>query len=245
MTTVLFLTSFLSRAQSTGFINRPATVAAGRAVLDPNSDSYTSATPAGYAGDDVGNSEIPFRSLPALSSEPYGDLRRGPNHLFSDFVPDANKRGYYTYFTGTNLLFRFRMGSVMSGSKGYSVLLDTDGKFGATGPDADPNFQAETTGSNGNPGFEIEIVLETNFRIAIYNVDGTSNPTLVKAYTNWQDMSQVSIAGTFDNGDPDFLIDFYVPFSDLQAAPFNLTTSSPLRMAATTVMAPKGAIGGP
>jgi hypothetical protein len=245
LTTALVFTSFFSQAQSTGYINRPATVAAGRTVLDPNSDSYTSATTAGYNGDDVSNSEIPFRSLPALSNEPYGDLRRGPDHRFSDFVPDINKRGYYTYFTGTNLLFRFRVGSIMSGSKGYSVLLDTDGKFGATGPDADPNFQAETTGSNGNPGFEIEIVLETNFRIAIYNVDGTSNPTLVKAYTNWQDMSQVSIAGTFDNGDPDFFIDFYVPFSDLQATPFNLTTSSPLRMAATTVMAPKAAIGGP
>lgn len=133
----------------------------------------------------------------------------------------------------------------MSGSKGYSVLLDTDGKFGATGANADPNFQAATTGTNGNPGFEIEIVLETNFRIAIYNVDGTSSPTLIKAYTNWQDYSQISIAGTFDNGDPDFFMDFYIPFSDLQAAPFNLTSSSPIRLSSTTVMAPKAAIGGP
>jgi hypothetical protein len=40
-------------------------------------------------------------------------------------------------------------------------------------------------------------------------------------------------------------MDFYIPFSDLQAAPFNLTTATPIRLSATTVMAPKPAIGGP
>lgn len=245
LTALLLAGTLFSQAQSSGFINRPATLPASRSVLDPNLDSYSSKTAGGYANDDVGNSEINYYPMPSFTREPYGDLRRGPDHRFSDFVPDKNNLGYYMHFDGTNLLFRFRMGSVMSGSKGYSVLIDTDGKFGSAGPDADPNHKAETTGTNDNPGFEIEIVLETNFRIAIYNVDGTSNPVLVKAYNNWQDNSQVSIAGTSDNGDPDFFIDFFIPFSDLQAAPFNLTTSTPLRMCATTVMAPKGAIGGP
>lgn len=72
------------------------------------------------------------------------------------------------------------MVSIVSGSKGYSILMDTDGKFGATGANADPNYLASTTGVNGNPGFEIAIVLETNFIIAIYNVDGTSTPVLAK-----------------------------------------------------------------
>lgn len=234
-----------SNGQSTGYINRPATIAAGRTVLDPNGDGYTSASASGFAGDDVANSEIPYRSVPSFSKEPFGDLRRGPNHLYSDFVPDVNNIGYYFYYSGTNLLFRMRMGSIMPGSKGYSVLLDTDGKMGASGASADPNYIPATTGTNGNPGFEIEIVLETNFRISIYNVDGTSSPSLIKSYTNWQEMSQVSIAGTFDNGDPDFFIDFYIPFADLQAAPFNLTTSTQLRMIATTVMSPQAAIGGP
>lgn len=242
---VLLLSFFFSNAQSTGYINRPATIAAGRTVLDPNGDGYTSTNSSGFAGNDVANSEIPYRSVPSFSKEPFGDLRRGPSHLYSDFVPDANNVGYYFYYDGTNLLFRMRMGSIMPGSKGYSVLLDTDGKFGATGASADPNYVPATTGTNGNPGFEIEIVLETNFRIAIYNVDGTSTPTLIKSYSNWQDMSQVSIAGTFDNGDPDFFIDFYIPFADLQATPFSLTTSTQLRMIATTVMAPQAAIGGP
>ena len=238
--------SLTSYSQLPGFINRQATSPAGRLVLDPNSDGYTSVTPAGFGNDDVANSEIMYAGIRAYSIEPFGDLRRGPAHNFSDFVPDASGNGVYYHFSaGNNILFRMRLGSIMQGSKGYSIMMDTDGKFGATGPNADPNYLPATTGTNGNPGFEIEVVLETNFRIAIYNVDGTSSPVLVKQYTNWQDMSQVSVASSNDNGDPDFLIDFYIPFADLQAAPFNLTTSSPIRFTATTVMAPKAAIGGP
>lgn len=240
------LTVFIASAQIPGFINRQATIAVGRTVLDPNGDGYTSATTAGFNNNDVTNAEIIYSGIKAYSIEPYGDLRRGPNHSYSDFVPDSAGNGVYHYFSAAqNLLFRMRMGAIMPGSKGYSMLLDTDGKFGATGANADPNYLPNTTGTNGNPGFEIEIVLETNFRIAIYNVDGTSSPALVKQYTNWMEMSQVSIASTNDNADPDFLIDFYIPFSDLQAVPFNLTTASPIRICATTVMAPKPAIGGP
>ncbi len=237
---------FQSISQVSGFINRPATVAAGRLVLDPNADGYTSLTTTGFGTNDVTNAEIAFKGIKAYSIEPFGDLRRGPNHAFSDFVPDSSGNGVYHHFSvAGNVLFRMRMGAVMPGSKGFSILMDTDGKFGASGANADPNYLPSTTGTNGNPGFEIEIVLETNFRIAIYNVDGTSSPVLVKQYLNWQDMSQISIAATNDNGDPDFLIDFYIPFSDLQAAPFNLTAASPIRMSATTVMSPQAAIGGP
>jgi hypothetical protein len=242
---VLFCLQQVSAQSSIGVIVRAATSTAGKAVLDPNSDGYTSATSSGFGSNDVTNSEISLVSVPTYSTEPYGDLRRGPNYLYSDFVPDNNGNGVYMAYSGGNLIFRFRVGSIMSGSKGYSILIDTDNKFGATGANADPNYQAATTGTNGNPGFEIEVVLETNSRIAIYNVDGSSSATLVTSYTNWQDMSQVSIAGTFDNGDPDFFIDFYIPFSDLTASPFNLTTSTPLRFSSTTVMSPQAAIGGP
>ncbi|HET9056619.1 MAG TPA: T9SS type A sorting domain-containing protein [Chitinophagaceae bacterium] len=239
------LLSFHTLAQGDGLINRIATSLSGRAVLDPNGDGYTSLSTSGFLGNDVSNSEIPYKAVPSFSTEPNSDLRRGPNHLYSDFVPDSSGNGFYVYYNGSNLLFRFRVGSIIPGSKGYSVLIDTDGKFGPAGVSADTNYRAATTGTNGNPGFEIEIVLETNSRIAIYNVDGTSSPVLIKSYANWQDMSQVSIAGTNDNGDPDFYIDFYIPFSDLQAAPFNLTTSSTLRLLATTVVSPQASIGGP
>jgi hypothetical protein len=233
-------------AQLPGFINRQATSIGGRAILDPNGDGFSSQTTAGFPGSDVTGSEISFQAIKAYSLEPYSDLRRGPNHSYSDFVPDAQGNGVYHHFSAAqNMIFRMRMGRIMPGSKGYSILMDTDGKFGASGPNADTNYLPSTTGTNGNPGFEIEIVLETNFRIAIYNVDGTSSPVLVKQYLNWQDMSQVSIASTNDDGDPDFLIDFYIPFSDLQAPPFNLSISSSIRMSATTVMSPQAAIGGP
>lgn len=243
---LLTINCFPAFSQVPGLINRQATSVPGRAVLDPNSDGYTSKTTAGFGTNDVTNSEIAYNGIRSYAIEPNSDLRRGPNHAYSDFVPDSSGNGFYFYFTAAQqMLFRFRMGGIMPGSKGYSVLMDTDGKFGAAGANADPNYQPSTTGTNGNPGFEIEIVLETNFRIAIYNVDGTSSPVLIKQYTNWQDMSQVSLAATNDNGDPDFLIDFYIPFADLQAAPFNLTVSSTIRMTATTVMEPGAAIGGP
>ncbi len=242
----LLLTCSNAFSQVPGFINRQATSIGGRAVLDPNGDGYTSATTAGFGTNDVANAELAYTGIKAYPAEPYGDLARGANHNFSDFVPDTAGSGVYFRFSAAQqMMFRMRLGSVVPGSKGYSILMDTDGKFGASGTNADPNYLPATTGTNGNPGFEIEIVLETNSRIAIYNVDGTTSPVLVKQYTNWQDMSQVSVASTNDNGDPDFLIDFYIPFSDLQAAPFNLTTSSPIRMTATTVMSPQAAIGGP
>ncbi|HMK05559.1 MAG TPA: hypothetical protein VK489_15265, partial [Ferruginibacter sp.] len=245
-TTLLSINSLRAFSQVTGLINRQATSVTGRAILDPNSDGYSSLTSAGFGNNDVINSEIAFKGIRSYAIEPNSDLRRGPNHAYSDFVPDSSGNGFYSFFTAAQqVLFRVRMGAIMPGSKGYSVLMDTDGKFGATGANADPNYLPSTTGTNGNPGFEIEVVLETNFRIGIYNVDGSSSAALVKQYTNWTEMSQVSIAGTNDNGDPDFFIDFYIPFSDLQAAPFNLTASSSIRMTATTVMAPTAAIGGP
>jgi hypothetical protein len=246
---VLFLVVLINNtafSQLPGFINRQATSVGGRAILDPNSDGYTAASTAGFGSNDVINSELLYIGIKAFPMEPFGDLARGANHNFSDFVPDTAGSGVYYRFSATNqVMFRMRMGSIVPGSKGYSILMDTDGKFGASGANADPNYLPATTGVNGNPGFEIEIVLETNSRIAIYNADGTASPVLVKQYTNWQDMSQVSIASTNDNGDPDFLIDFYIPFSDLQAAPFNLTAASTIRMTATTVMSPQAAIGGP
>jgi len=233
-------------SQVAGFINRQATSVGGRAILDPNGDGYTSATTAGFGNNDVVNAELTYTGIKAYPAEPFGDLARGANHNFSDFVPDTAGSGvYYRFSAAQQVMFRMRLGSIVPGSKGYSILMDTDGKFGAAGANADPNYLPASTGVNGNPGFEIEIVLETNFRIAIYNVDGTASPVLVKQYTNWQDMSEVSIASTNDNGDPDFLIDFYIPFSDLQAAPFNLTIASPIRMTATTVMSSQAAIGGP
>ncbi len=235
---VLLLFSANSFAQTPGIIVRPAG-SNGPAVLDPDVNGYTSISTSGFDGNDISNSEIAYKTVPPVVSEPTGDLLRGPSGKYSDIVRTFDGSGFYLFNDGTNFLCRLRIGGVVSGSKGYSILLDTDSKFGNTGAYADPNYQAATTGVNGNPGFELEIVLETNFRIAIYNVDGTSNPVFITSYpisTN----SQISIAATNDGGDPDYFYDFYVPFSAM-----GITASTPLIATATTVMAPQPAMGGP
>jgi hypothetical protein len=236
----LFLLLFIGNtfAQSPGIIVRPA-AGIGSTPLNPNGDGFTSSSTSGFASSDISESEVSYKIVPPAFLEPTSDLMRGPAQLYSDLVRQVDGSGFYIYNDGTNLLFRLRLGNIISGSKGYSVLIDTDGKIGGTGAYADPNYQAATTGVNGNPGFELEVVLETNFRVAVYNVDGTSNPTLLNSYginTN----SQISIALSTVSGTPDYFYDFYVPISAL-----GITASTPLRMVATTVMAPTAAIGGP
>jgi hypothetical protein len=257
---LFFSFSSITSAQFvSGQIIRACASATGRNVLDPNNSTdgstndYTSKLISGFGTTgtipDVDNSELPYKPLPPFALEPYSDLRRGPSHLFSDYVPDVNGGAYYMHYDGTNFLFRLRMGTIIPGAKGYSLLFDTDGKFGATGANADPNYIAATTGTGGNPGFEIEIVLCTgggSDGILVYNVDGTDNPTTPAAtLSGWLNYSQISIAATADNGDPDFLLDFYVPTTVFtNNLGLNLSTTR-LRVIPTTVMAPKGAIGGP
>ena len=240
-TLTLFLISFISvflNAQTPGIIVRPAGTA-GPAVLDPNLNGYTSIATSGFGNNDISNSEIPYKVIAPLVAEPTGDLLRGPSGKFSDIVKTFDGSGFYLFTNGTNLLCRLRIGGIVSGSKGYSILLDTDQKFGPSGPSADPNFQAATNGNNGNPGFEYEVVLETNFRIAIYNVDGTSTPLFVASYSLATN-SQISVAATTDGGDPDYFYDFHVPYTAM-----GITSTTPIRAIATTVMSPGPAIGGP
>jgi hypothetical protein len=225
-------------AQSPGLIVRPAG-GSGSTPLNPNGDGFSSSSTSGFISNDVTESEVAYKIVPPVFLEPTSDLMRGPNELYSDLVRQVDGSGFYVFNTGINLLFRLRIGNIVSGSKGYSILIDTDGKIGNTGPYADPNYQAATTGVNGNPGFELEVVLETNFRVAVYNVDGTSTPSLLNSYginTN----SQISVALSTVSSTPDYFYDFYVPVSAL-----GISASTPLRMTATTVMAPTAAIGGP
>jgi hypothetical protein len=249
---VLFLLSPSLYAQNKpGKVIRTAPAGTARTTLDPNGDDFVSADIAGFpVNDDVTTSEIKYKPIVPYNLEPYGDLRRGPNHLFTDFVPGIDNASYYMFYRNTPgseaLLFRMRLGTVMPGAKGYSVLFDTDGKFGATGPNADPNYIPATTGIGGNPGFEVEIVLATgggNDGILVYNIDGTDNPTSPITFSGWTNYSQISIAATNDNGDPDFYIDYYVPKSALDAV--GITAATSFRVIPTTVMAPKAAIGGP
>ena len=167
---------FSNFAQTPGIIYVPPG-GMGVTPLNPNGDGWSSTITTGFTLNDITESDIPFQPLPVPYAEPTSDLVRGADCKFSDIVRiDSFDSGVYMYSDGTNLLFRFRQGSTTPGSKGYSILIDSDMLFGCCGPNADPNYIPKTTGTNGNPGFEIEIVLETNFQVAMYNVDGIDNP---------------------------------------------------------------------
>ncbi|MBG6111418.1 acylphosphatase, partial [Flavobacterium sp. CG_9.10] len=209
-------------------------------VLDPNNDGFASLTSAGFVGGDVGAafSEIPYLAITPITPEVIGDLRRGPNGGFSDYVPDANNKAIYVYADGTNLMVRMRLGKIIPGAKGYSLLIDTDGLFGP----ADPTYSAS------NPGYEYELVYETGFSVKVYNVNTSPCNAAVTEYlfttpANRQ-YAQTSIALTTNDGDPDYFLDFYAPLSAFTGAGA-ITTSTPLRFDATTVMAPKNALCGP
>lgn len=233
-------------AQTRGYITYPLAPATTNPVLDPNGDHFTSASTSGFLGDDLANSEIPYVAIPSfVSTEPDGDLRRGPVGQYSELVPDANGDALYMYFDGTNILMRLRISSSVNGAKGYSVLFDADLKFGPSGPNADPNFIPTTNGTDGNPGFEYEVVYEAGKRIAVYAVDGLGksgdaiNPLATFTLANFQQ----SFAATNNSGTLDYFFDFYVPFSVFTSPSFNPGTQ-PFRASVTTCMSPAGAILG-
>uniref|UniRef100_UPI00342DD5CA LamG-like jellyroll fold domain-containing protein n=1 Tax=uncultured Algibacter sp. TaxID=298659 RepID=UPI00342DD5CA len=207
-------------------------------VLDPNGDGYVSATNTGFTTTDIGlASEIPYYSVPVISEESSGDISMGPSGGFSDFVQDENGHAFYQYFDGTNLLTRFRLGNIVAGAKGYSVLIDTDSKFGVSDP----------TYTTSNPGFEYEVVVQTGFTISIYDVNNGNSCNLLwerTLLTNPQHV-QTSVALTNNDGDSDYFIDFYVPLSAFSGGSTPLTSSTPLRYDIATVMAPKPSLCGP
>ncbi|WP_188619031.1 Ig-like domain-containing protein, partial [Christiangramia forsetii] len=223
-------------AQTKGLIYKKA-AGSGQAVLDPNVDGYSSETNQGFFQNDETESEIPYTPLPSVgASEPDSDLGPGPDCKFTDLVKSEDNNTIYTYMDGENLMFRFRLGGTAENSKGYSILIDTDQKFGASDPNSIP----------GNPGFEIEVVLRTNFGVGLYDVDGTVSPGEIgDAVTDrpYDNFAQKSIALSEICGDDDYFYDFYIPFADITAAFPSITVDTPLRMVGNTVINPKAATG--
>jgi hypothetical protein len=227
-----------------GIIFKPATAGKpGGDILDPNGDGYVSATPAGFtaaAGDLGTQSEIPYKYLPQrVTVEPNADLRVGPNNKFTDFadVPGGgNSVGFYVDGS-QNYMFRFRLGGSAPNSKGYSIAIDTDNKFGFSGPNADPNAVAH------NPGFEMEILLATNFGVRLYNIDGTISPSgsapdgslIELPYASY---AQKAVAATANDGSLDVFYDFYIPLATIQTYFPAFTLNTPLRLVANTIIAP-------
>ncbi|MEQ9304835.1 MAG: hypothetical protein RJQ14_13085, partial [Marinoscillum sp.] len=228
--TLLFVLS--SFAQTPGLIYKAAN--AGKSVLDPNLDGYVSKTNQGFTStDDESESEIPYVPLPVIGlGEPDSDNSAGPSCGFVDLVRSAENETIYTYSDGTNLYFRFRLGGTAENSKGYTILVDTDQQFGQGN---DPDYVS------GNPGFEYEITLRTNFGVSIYDID---NNTLTSTEIGdgtvdrpYDDFAQKAIAGSEICG-TDYFYDFYVPYADL---PFD--SSTPVRMVGGTTIAPKNSTG--
>jgi hypothetical protein len=223
------------QAQSPGLIVRPAG-GNGITALNPNGNAYASATTTGFTTDDIAQSELAFKVVPAAITEPTGDLSTGPSGGFTDIVTRVDGSGFYLYKDATNIYFRLRIGGIIAGSKGYSVLIDTDGKLGSTGPDADPNYVAPAGSSPGNPGFEYEVVLQTNFQVAVYNMDGTATPGTPATYA-LSTHSQIAVALSTDGNNPDYFYDWFIPLSAIG-------NPASIRLATTTVTSPNSALQG-
>ena len=239
--TVVFALSMAIYAQTPGLILTDA--GTGAAILDPDGDGYISKKTDGVQigftnppNSDVSQSEIPY--VPIVTSDPTNDLEQGRACHFSELVGGANPDQYAAlmYWDNANsaLLFRMRIAAFVANSKAYSVLIDTDQKFGFTGPQADPNALP------GNPGFEIEVTLMTNHGVALYNIDGSLIPSLVTElpYANY---AQKSVAVSSYCDDPDYFFDFFVPIASL--ASFGVDENTPLRFAIVTNMNPSPSIG--
>jgi hypothetical protein len=231
--------SSISPAQTKGLIVKAAT-SGGAAVLDPNGDGYVSKTTTGFLANDVAESEIIYIKMDLPIDDPLADTRTGPTDGFTDFVGNGNIYSAASYYDGTNMLFRFRLGGFANNAKGYSVLIDTDGKFGNTGSNADPEY------SSVNPGFEVEVVLRTNFFVDVNNVNTSSTGSPIVSTTSfaYDQYSQKAVAYTTNNGTADYFYDFYVPFSALTGLGLGITTATPLRMVPNTVISPKSALVG-
>src|SRR5438045_9283637 len=90
---------YTGRAQSPGLIIDPKN-GNGITFLNPNGDIYSSATSAGFTTNDITQSEIPYKLVPAAISEPVGDQNGGSNCGPTDFVPATNDSCFYAYYDG-------------------------------------------------------------------------------------------------------------------------------------------------
>jgi len=217
-------------------------------VLDANNDGYVSLpVNTGFTTSDITQSEIPFKSIPPAFTEPIGDLATGASGSFTDLVTSStDKTGFMAYNDGANLIFRLRVGSISSGAKAYSILIDADFKAGNSGSQADPNYVSPTSQGSGNIGFEWEVLLATgnSTTVTVNETDGKIGPNIVQAYqttnsNNWQ----IAAALTTNSNNPDYFYDFYVPLSAFTGT-YALTSSTGFRMVATTVNSPTSALRG-
>ncbi|MGM0505799.1 MAG: beta strand repeat-containing protein, partial [Bacteroidota bacterium] len=223
----------VSMAQTVpGLIYKPAT-GDGASILDPNGDGYVSETTSGFIYSDVSESEIPYVPIHQTSAEPTRDVRTGPPGKHTDLVGQRGdgRNTAFMYYDSANdaLLFRVRLAGQSSASKGYAFVFNTD--FDQYGPKA-ANF------SRINPGFQYEVVLETNFRVSINELTGSSANRI--ASFDLDDHFQKSISSVHygtdgsNNSDTGYFYDFYLPLSEVPAG-FRTQLSSDFRVTVATI----------
>ncbi|GAB3196854.1 hypothetical protein ABID22_003495 [Pontibacter aydingkolensis] len=227
-------------AQTPGLIFKPA-ANGGNKILDPNGDGYVSKTSTGFTGTNDERStysEVPYHPFPAMASEVVGDLVTGTGGGHTDLVPSqsagATGSPIAAYFDGKNLMFRIRLGKQSTASKGYSVMIDSDNRFGNL-------ISASSPSNTPNPGFEFEVVLASNFDVSLYDHRNRPNGGS-KIWTGSIDQYfQKSIAASKATGDDDYFYDFYIP---LTAFANGITADTKLRMTGITITSAQSGISG-
>ncbi len=204
--------------------------------MDPNQDGFVSKTTAGFSNDGyyVDEFEITMFGIPQVSGDVAGD-NTGSACGITDLTPDSKGHSVYAVRDGNNLIFRFRVGDNNPSVESWTILLDTDGLYGA----ADPNATAN------NPGFEADITLikRNNAGVYVYRIDGIENcPTPLLSYPIDANF-QISIADEVSCGDPDYFYDFYVPFDQLASA-FGISGNTGLRFVAVSNVSATCAMAG-
>jgi len=210
---------------------------ASTSVMDPNKDGYVSQTNSGFSndGDYVGEFELKMFGLPKLGGDVTAD-NIGQSCGITDLIPDnAGFSVYALRDAANNLIFRFRVGKNNPSVEAWTILLDTDGLFGASDPNA----------TTDNPGFEIDLTLikRQNAGIFVYNVDGKDKCNGALKNYPLSSNFQISVADEVSCGDADFFYDFYVPFDEV-AALFGINANTGLRYVAVTNVSATCALDG-
>lgn len=239
LTFIVLISPCVLQAQVAGTIVDPAIPAVN--AMNPNGDGYVTSTSAPFTGPlDETEFELPFVPFAQYQNEPSSDDPDVAGCAFFDLVsaPSQGARSAYYYFKNPDgiadnaddlIVFRLRVAAYSTASNSFSVLIDTDYRFGFSGLEADPNAVA------GNPGFEKEIVVHTNTGstggVKVFHVDGMGKEGVQTFSASIASNYQVSNAL---NGHPacvtkPVFLDFFLPFSAL-----GISASTQIRMAYAT-----------
>lgn len=244
------LISVVVQGQTPGQIYETCTTVGN--PLDPNTDGYVTSSGAAYTGGNLEEStEFEGSGWVVVhhkTTEPTSDLDTGANCGSTELVDNPNTGQHACYIRlvdpdantsnrNEQLIVRFRVAQHATGAFGYSLLIDTDGKIGSTGANADPNFMS------GNPGFELELILGSgggSNGVQVVNVDGTTSGTQLAFYTG-DAQRQRSYAKHSNCGGAPVFMDMYVNLADF---PVGITANTPLRYVFATSSSPSSALGG-